>query len=296
MHKGIFMYSDGSNIFTLLGFLNGIKQKIREVMVWNSCGVSALILFFKVLGYNYRQIFNLIKDFDLISSMINGSSLLIEDETEKKNHIKNWLIAHLDQNGFLNPDSTLLEIFKSEKFFLNFILWSKNEQKIITANANNNPDMTLVDCVMSSLCSIGLYSHYSVDNNVFSNSLVINPIPIEKVFNSVDNIVIKTLYILNKKHYNFKMGKKFNSPLMEIENEILEQNNELNNYLIEKILNMEVKKDFIKMYSYFSRGRIIIDEKETMYNLGSNQGDFIMQGKDTYDAYTNHINYIENQS
>ena len=296
MHKGIFLYSDGSNIFTLLGFLNGIKQKIREVMVWNSCGVPALILFFKVLGYNYRQIFDLIKDFDLISSMINGSSLLIEDEDEKKNHIKNWLIYHLDQNGFLNADSTLLEIFNSQKFFLNFILWSKNKQGIITANANSNPDMTLVDCVMASLCGIGLYSRYVIDGNVFSNSLVVNPIPIEQVFNSVEGIDIKTLYILNKKHYNFKMGKKFNSPLMQIENEILEQNNELNNCLVEKLFNEKDNENFIKMYSYFSRGRIIMDEKETMYNLGSNQGDFIIQEKDTYEAYINHINYIENQS
>lgn len=297
MHKGIFIYSDGSNIFTLLGFLNGIKEKIREVMVWNNCGISALVLFFKVLGYNYKQIFDLIKDFELISSMINGSSLLIEDEEEKMNHIKSWLTNYLDFNGFLNSKSTLLEIFNRQKFFLNFILWSKNKQQIITANANTNPDMTLIDCVMASLCGIGLYSNYTIDDNVFSNSLVVNPIPIEKVFNAVDNIEIKTLYIMNKKHYNFKFGKKFNSPLVLIENEILKQNNELNNYLVEKILNeKENQEDFIKMYSYFSRGRIIIDEKETMYNLGSNQGNFIMQKKDTYDAYLNHINYIENQS
>tara|TARA_R110002110_G_scaffold179842_2_gene385469 strand:- start:595 stop:1485 length:891 start_codon:yes stop_codon:yes gene_type:complete len=296
MHKGIFIYGDGSNIFTLLGFLNGVREKIREVMVWNSCGVSALILFFKVLGYNYRQIFDLIKDFELISSMINGSSLLIEDESEKKNYIKNWLTFHLDQNGFLNTDSTLLEIFNRQKFFLNFMLWSKNKQDIITANANTNPDMTLVDCVMASLCGIGIYSQYTIDDNVFSNSLAINPVPVEKVFNSVDNIDIKTLYILNKKHYNFNFGKKFNSPLIQIENEILKQNNELNNYLVEKILKENNDEDFIKMYSYFSRGKIIIDEKETMYNLGSNQGNFIIQEKDTYDAYINHITYIENQS
>lgn len=296
MYRGIFIYADGSNIFTLLGFLNGIKEKIREAMVWNSCGVASLVLFFKSLGYNYRQIFNLIKDFDLISSMINGSSLMIEDEVEKKEHIKNWLIEHIEQNGFLNKESTLLEIFNSQKFFLNFVVWCKNKQQMVSLNANTDPDLTLVDCVMASLCSIGLYTEYTIDDNIFSNSLSINPVPIEKVFNNVDGIDIKTLYILNQKYYNFKEGKKFNSPLIQIENDILKQNNQLNNYLVEKLLNEQKDEIFIKMYSYFSRGKIIIDEKETMYNLGSNQGDFILQERETYEAYTNHINYIENQS
>ena len=296
MYRGIFIYADGSNIFTLLGFLNGIKEKIRETMVWNSCGVASLILFFKSLGYNYRQIFDLIKDFDLISSMINGSSLMIEDELEKKDHIYEWLSRHIDQNGFLNKDSTLLEIFNSQKFFLNFIVWCKNKQQMVALNANTAPDLTLIDCVMASLCSIGLYTEYIIDDNVFSNSLSINPLPIEKVFNTVEGINIKTLYLLNQKYYNFKKGKKFNSPLIEIENDILKQNNELNNYLVEKTLKENEDMTFIKMYSYFSRGKIIIDEKETMYNLGSNQGDFILQERDTYEAYNNHINYIESQS
>lgn len=296
MYRGIFIYADGSNIFTLLGFLDGIKEKIRETMVWNSCGVASLILFFKSLGYNYKQIFNLIKDFDLISSMINGSSLMIEDEIKKREHIYEWLSNHIEKNGFLNMDSTLLEIFNSQKFFLNFIVWCKNKQQMVPLNANTTPNLTLVDCVMASLTSIGLYTEYSIDDNVFSNSLAINPVPIEKAFSNVEGIDIKTLYILNQKYYNFKKGKKFNSPLIEIENDILKQNNELNNYLVKKILEENREDTFIKMYSYFSRGKIIIDEKETMYNLGSNQGDFILQERDTYEAYNNHISYIESQS
>ena len=84
------------------------------------------------------------------------------------------------------------------------------------------------------------------------------------------------------------MEKNFDDPT---ENSLLEAKDHWEDYLRWHKENND--EDFIKMYSYFSRGKIIIDEKETMYNLGSNQCNFIIQEKDTYDAYINHITYIQ---
>ena len=104
--------------------------------------------------------------------MINCSSVLLEDEDKTKEFIKNWLIDKIEENGMLNKDSTLVEIYKSHNLFFNFICWCRSDEKIMQCNPKTTPDFTLIDCVMSSLCCIGTYREYNIDRyNKYPNHI-----------------------------------------------------------------------------------------------------------------------------
>jgi len=292
MFQSIHLYSDGTNIFTLLGTLTAMKDKLKEIIVWNVSGLASLIIFFKILGFNYNQTFEIIKEFELIDNMINGCSLMLEDEEDKLKVVKNWLIDYIDQNGILNIDSTISEIYHTFKFFPNFILYNRNRKTIHTINPDNNPNFTLLDCVLASLCGLGIYKKYNIDDNIFSNLYTILPIPIEYNFNNIEGS--NNLTILLETEYNFLEGKKETSPLWEIENEFLQQKSELHRYNLHKIeKNLE---NYIKIFSYYSRGKVIMDEKLTLFNIGFNQGIKYIEGGDTEDAYKEQLKYIRSQS
>ena len=69
----------------------------------------------------------ILKDFDLVSSMINCSSVLMEDEEKKRSYIKDWLTEKIESNGIINSETTLVEIYKSLTLFFNFILLCRSE-------------------------------------------------------------------------------------------------------------------------------------------------------------------------
>ena len=86
MDGSIFVYTFGSNIFSTLGLLHKLREETSNTVIWNSLGSSSLIIFYKILGFNFRQTFEKLKKFDLTESLYNFSSILPENETGKKEH------------------------------------------------------------------------------------------------------------------------------------------------------------------------------------------------------------------
>ena len=293
MYNGIFTHSDGSNLFTVLGCLHSAKDLVRETVIWNSSGCSSLILFFKCLGYTFFQTFDILKEFELINSMVNCSSVLLEDEEQKKDFIKNWLIDKIEENGILNKDSNLVEIYKSHNLFFNFIMWCRTEEKIIQCNPKTKPDFTLIDCVMASLCCIGTYKTYTIDKYVFSNISIINNIPYEHIFEVKKEV--KNLYVFIHTFHNFSHSFK-SGPLNKNEDEIILQISESNKIRFRNAIESIQGDNKLDLYVYYTRGNINVEEKKTLFDNGSKQGSSFLEGKSTKIASESFVKLIENQS
>ena len=293
MYNGVFTHSDGSNLFTVLGALKSVKDMVKETVIWNSSGCSALILLFKCLGFTFSQTFNILKDFDLVNSMVNCSSLLLENEEEKKTYIKSWLTDKILENGIITPDAKLVEIYKSHNLFFNFILWCRSEEKIFQCNPKTKPDFTLLDCVMASLCCMGTYKTYTIDKYEFSNLSIINNIPYEHIFEVKKDV--KNLFVIVHTFHNFSHSHK-SGPLHQNENEIILQTSELNKIRFKNALDNIQGDNKLDLYVYYTRGNINVEEKQTLYEHGSKQGESFLEGKSTKLASESFVKLIENQS
>ena len=112
MYDNIMISSFGSNIYNTIGFLDSIKERTNDCVIWNSVGSASLILFFKILGFNFHQMIQQLKDLNICHTFINSFSLIPENETEKKEFIEDWLISKINQVSLINTGTTLKEIYK----------------------------------------------------------------------------------------------------------------------------------------------------------------------------------------
>lgn len=293
MYNGVFTHSDGSNLFTVLGALNSLKDIVKNTVIWNSSGCSSLIMLFKCLGFTFDQTFKILKDFELVNSMINCSSLLLENEEEKKSYIKNWLRDKILENGIITPEAKLAEIYKSHNLFFNFILWCRSEEKIFQCNPKTRPEFTLLDCVMASLCCMGTYKTYTIDKYEFSNLSIINNIPYKHIFEVKKEV--KNLFIFVHTFHNFSHSHR-SGPLNTNENEIILQTSELNKIRFKNALDDIQGDNKLDLYVYYTRGNINVEEKQTLYDHGIKQGESFLDGKSTKLASESFVKLIENQS
>lgn len=288
-YRTLFLSGNGSNILTTTGFLKGIEDRIDRVERWNVCGNSSLIVFLKIAGYNYEQILDILGKFSLTSTFVNGSSLIPENEDAKKSYVKDWLIGHLSNSEFFSKDIKLDEIFKKTKIFPSFILFSRKKKTIVRVNPETHPKYKLVDCVLASLCYIGVYEEYSFSGDVYTNLCSVNCYPLSTIDETDD-----VLCIGNICEFESRSSGIF-GPLSKLEAMFIRQFSEYEKYTIDKIFENIDGKDCVKLYSFYRQGKLSVEETKTLFNLGSEQAIAFKENEDTKVRASKFIKDIKDQ-
>ena len=253
MHDSLFIYSFGSNIFDTLGYLNRIKEEISETVIWNLLGSSSLIVFFKILGYNFVQTFEKLREIELVESFYNYSSLLPEDESGKIKTVKNFLEEEIDFSSLINTETTLKEVYKLTNIFSNFIL-NTEEEGIKAVNPKTFPDIKLVDCIICSLTGLGTFKKYQVEGFTFINSTSVSPFP-EDFFFKLEKKKLRNFSIVNITEV-FELE---DNPLINSEKELLNQEKCRNLSLIEN-------KESVHKITSILKKKLSQKEKESRFN------------------------------
>jgi len=289
MYDSLFLTGNGTNIFTTLGFLSLIEKKIQDVRYWNITGNVSLIIFLKIVGYNYGQIFEILEKFKLTVDTINCSSLIPEKQEKKIEYVQEWLSQALQNSEFFSKDIRLSEIYKKTNIFPCFILWSRTNQKIVNINPDTCPSFKLVDCVMASLCFIGLYKTYKMMGEEFSNISSINCYPMEYAKLGDESLFIGTI------SETLTSKKDFLGPLASTEEEIIRQFGEREKVEIERLSKEKKDLEFVKIFSSYRRGKISREEKLTLFKSGKKQGKAFLNKQDTELEKKNFVTTIEGQ-
>ena len=290
MYESIFINCNGSNIFTTLGALDKLKNNLENVKIYNVSGNGSLILYCKLLGLTYKQTYEKLKKLDLINTFINGHSLFPEDEEDKKDFIKEYLIKLL-KKSLIKEDSTLLEIKNLTGITPCFIVWNRKLQKIDNLNPKDTPDFKLIDCIMSSLTNIGVYKTYEIKENLYSSLENIDCFPVSYSY-YID--INKLFYLVNITTFDKEYSTGLNlGPLKDIEDEFLLQKGEYQKYRIENSCKvLPQKENLCKLYSMYSRGNSKEEEKASLFILGHRQGKGFLEGNDNYKIYKEYLESI----
>ena len=261
------MHSFGSNIFETLGALEALKEEIKDTIIYNCFGSSSLLLFFKILGFTFKQTFDILKDFNLAHTFINGYFIIPEDEEIKKNEIKSWLIQKMEIHNLISKENNLEEIFKLTKIFPNFIVWSRKENKLICLNPKETPNVTLIDCILATITCIGTFREHNLNEDIISSYSVSTSYPYNLNF-ILDNKKINTLYIVHKSRFFFQETNDTGNPFSVIENELLTQSIESNNFTTTK-LDLE---NLFMIYSDIYKNTFNDNKKNFCFDNGLKQG------------------------
>lgn len=293
MYKNIFINSNGSNIYSTLGALDKLKEKCKNITIWNVTGNASLILFYKLLGYTPEQTFDILKKFELTNTLINGHSLFPENAETKKNYILNYL-KNFFKDSILDENSTLKNVEKLTGITPCFILWNRKLKKVQNINSNDYGDYKLLDTVMASLTNIGIFEEYTISKNVYSSLENIEPCAVGYAYyTDIEDF----LYIFNIsefiKEYNIETNL---GPLKSVEDEFLLQKGELLQYTIKKVSKtLPNAENILNIYSIFSRGNSKEEEKASLFILGHLQGCGFLEGKNTKLVYKDYLESVYRQ-
>lgn len=289
MYDGVFMSSFGSNVFSTVGVLNSLKSEISDIVIWNCVGNSSLIVFFKILGLSLEQTYSRLEDFSLIHSFVNCFSIIPENQTNKKKYIREWLEESIIETKIFDIDAKLSEIFKLTNIFPSFLVWSKSNSVACSIDPVNNPDVKLVDAVLSSLCGVGTFHEHHIEEEIYGCLSGIDPVPIGAQFLLEDkNSILK---VLNVSYFVDQLDENFETPMTMIEDELLQQFLERNNHSVKQ------KRDdtTIVIHSDLHRSDLSTGEKKSLYKCGFLQGQNFLSNESTYGAYRKEKNIVKNQ-
>ena len=287
MYDNIMISSFGSNIYNTIGFLDSIKERTKDCVIWNSVGSASLILFFKILGFNFHQMIHQLKDLDICHTFINCFSLIPENETEKKEFIEDWLITKINKVSLIDTGTTLKEIYSLTNIFPNFIVFSDTDRKIALLNPLKTPNYTLIDCVLASLSCIGTYLNHNIENRIYCNLNSIDPFPVNYIFKTGKEK--EFLYLGNESFFVEELQENFTSPLRKNEEEILRQ------FLIRNQIILNETKNSIIIYSDIFK-EVDPIKLDNIYKSGFLQGKNFLEGIDTKQTFVNHKDSIYNQN
>lgn len=289
MYDNVFISSFGSNIYNTIGFLESLKNETSDTVIWNSVGNASLILFLKIIGFQFHQMTNQLKDLYICHSFINGFSLIPENEEDKKEYIRDWIIRKINQVSLISEDTTLKEIFSLTNIFPNFLVYSRTDREITSFNPSTTPSTTLIDCLMASLTCVGTFQTYKVGDKTYSNLNTINSFPTENIFSLKKEI--RPLFLGNISFFVEPLEESHYSPLTKIEDEMLEQFLERNSYILK---NRKVDKDSVIIYSDIFK-EVDAIKMDNLYKSGFLQGKNYSSGQDTYNVFMDEKNTIYNQ-
>ena len=261
--------SSGEDIFTVLGSLKNSKNQLIKTTNWNCVGNSSLILFLKILGYDYDKISDILLEFKLLSYTLNLNNLMIEDQDRKLSFLKNWIETQIEKTKIFDETVELGEVYKLTKINPCFIVWLKEEKKIININSIDNPDIRLLDIMLISLTSIGMYTTYILDKKIYSNLVSIDPYPYKYSFKD-KNI----LYVFSKVEYKEQEDSLLEpGPFQELEREAISQHYNRNNIYLEYIKE-NIKENLLVIHCEINKKNLNQKEKKSLFNLGYKQIDF----------------------
>ena len=223
--NSLFISSQGSIVFDVIDILKEKDEEIKKIKNWHISGNSSLIFLFKILGYNYEEIKEELKELKLIGNMINYSSLMSEDEENKLIFLKNWIKNKLNKNELFNENITLGEIIKHYNWHPYFIVYCKEENSILSLDDSS---LKLIDCIMSTLPSFGFFNEYNFSNKTFKNVFNIDIFPYLNLYTISQN----TLYICFILSLDENENKEERSFFYDIENELLSEYCDRNNYKV----------------------------------------------------------------
>ena len=286
MYDAVFMSSYGSTVYTTLGAIKKMERILKKTVIWNVMGNASLILFFKCLGYSCDQIVDELNRFELVINMFNYSSLLIENDSTKLKYIQNWLVKSIEISDYIQPSSTLADIYAKTGFFPCFIIWDSVTKEIVNVNPKQYPGLPFIDCIMATLCGIGTFKHYKLKSMVSKNLFAIDPAPLDFVF-SLEDKPLNYLYIVNKSQLTNTEVSRL-GPLVESENSLIEEQ-------FDRFSNCKLKKEnTLVLYSKLLRVHAI-DELHTLYELGARMCETFLEGRSTFDRYRSELRQIEEQ-
>ena len=291
MHNSLFISSQGSNIFVTIGALDNLKNNIQTITTWNVCGNASLILFFKILGYTCEQTMKAIFELKIIVNTINCSNLLPSNEIELIKYLQEWLMDKIEENQLFNKDVTLRDIYQQTNILPAYIVWCRNKNKIINLNALKYPDIKLIDATLSTLTSLGFYTHYQIKNTIFTNIFSVDCYPYLYCLQQEDS---NYLYLANLSDINDKIETNL-GPMQSQEIELIKQFCEHNNFRIENI-SKTIPNNLIKLYSILRRGELSLETAIGLYKTGYQQGQAFGEGRDTRLAAQDYIDVINSQS
>lgn len=289
MYDGVFLSSFGSNVFSTLGVMNPLKSQISDTVIWNCVGNSSLIVFFKILGMNLEQTYSRLEDFPLIHSFVNCFSIIPENQSNKKRYVREWLVDSILETKIFEEGVKLSEVFKMTNIFPSFLVWSKTNSGPVSINPVSNPDVTLVDAVLASLCGVGTYHEHHMGEEVYGCLTGIDTFPLESQFLLEDKKNV--LKIVNLSYFVDQLDENFETPMTMIEDELLQQFLGRNNHTVKQ------KKDdtTIVVHSDLHRSDLSTGEKKSLYKCGFLQGQNFMNDGSTYGAYRREKSTIRNQ-
>ena len=294
MYESIFLNCNGSNIFTTLGALDKLKNKLENVKFWNVCGSASLILFFKLLGLTAKQTYENLKNLEIINTFINGHSLFPEDQEEKKDYIIKYLEGFFKTSLF-NNEVTLEEVKRITGLTPCFIVWNRSQQKIVNLNPKDTPFIKLVDCVLASLTNIGIFTNHQIADHIYSSLENIECFPVSYSYCSeVKNL----FYLINITTFikEYSLGINL-GPLSQVEDEFLLQKGEYNKHRIENSYKvLPHQENVCRLYSVYSRGNSKEEEKASLFILGHRQASGFLESKDTEVVYKEYLKSIFSQS
>ncbi len=289
MYDNVFLSSFGSNIYNTIGFLESLKNETSDTVIWNSVGNASLIIFLKIIGFQFHQMNQQLKDLCICHSFINGFSLIPENEDDKKEYIKEWIVRKINQVSLISEDTTLKEIFSLTNIFPNFLVYSRTDREITSFNPSTTPNVTLTDCIMASLTCVGTFQTHKVGEKIFSNLNSIDSFPVENIFNLKKEI--KPLFLGNISFFVEPLEESSYSPLTKIEDEILEQFLEKNSYTLK---NKKIREGNVIIYSDIFK-EVDGIKMDNLYKSGFLQGKNFFSGQDTYNVFMDEKNTIYNQ-
>ena len=286
MYDNVMISSFGSNIYNTIGFLESLKENTRDTVIWNSVGNASLILFLKINGFQFHQMINQLKDLQLSHTFINSFSLIPENETEKKQYIREWIVRKINQVSLFTEETTLKEVFTTTNIFPNFLVYSRSDREIVSLNPSVTPNLSLVNCIMSSLTGVGTYNTYQIEDKVYSNLGCINSFPKDKMFTIKKEI--KPLYIGNISFFVEPLEETYYTPMSKNEDEFLEQFLERNKMILEQ------NQEIICIHSDIFK-EVDLIKMDNLYKSGFLQGKNFLTGTDTFKSYQDQKNSIFNQ-
>lgn len=289
MYDNVFISSFGSNLYNTIGFLESLKDETSDTVIWNSVGNASLILFLRIMGFQFHQMTQQLKDLNLPHTFINGFSLIPENEDEKKEYIRDWIVRKINQVSLISTDTTLKEIFSLTNLFPNFLVYSRTDREITSLNPSVTPNINLVDCLLASLTGVGTFQNHKIDDKIYSNLNSIDSFPIDKIFTIKKEI--RPLFLGNVSFFVEPLEEYQYSPMSRNEDEILEQFLERNSYLLKNIRQEEGK---VIIYSDIFK-EVDVIKMDNLYKSGFLQGKNFISGQDTYSVFMNQKDTIYNQ-
>lgn len=289
MYDSVFMSSFGSNIYETVGALDTIKDNLKNTVIWNSIGSASLIIFFKILGFTFSQTLDHLKSFELTHTFINGYFIIPEDQDSKIEYIRDWLIEKIEINNLISRETTLSEIFKLTNIFPNFIVWSREEGKLLSLNPKIYPNFTLVETILSTFSCIGTFNEFNINDYTLSGYFSGDFYPNSENF-VLEKKKLNTLYVAHVSE-NYLNDISDNSPFSYIETEIMNQFIDCNNSRV-KSIDLE---NFLILYSDIYKNSLTDVKKDFCFENGKAQSQNFIDGFSNSEYYKLKKLEIKNQ-